>query len=105
MSSIIERLIKKIFKKKPVALKTDEFAIVRLSESAKEKGIEDDENKEIHIMKHRKVINKVPYFKGAESVIRQVHGIPIINESLDYEQPYEFKESASFGQTTRRRFL
>lgn len=105
MSSIIEKAIKRIMRKKPKELKTDEFAVIKITESAKEKGIEEEENKEICFMKHGKIIKKIPYVKGYERVIKEIHGMPIINETISYEQEFKFPESATFGQTTRRRYL
>lgn len=98
--------IKNIFKKnEEERLETGNYAIIRVNSIAKEKGITDNENKEVVILENNKVKEVIPYFEGFENILREVGQIPVVNEEISEEQQFHFIESASFGHISRRRFL
>ena len=97
--------IKISFERKKPELKTGKYALIKLTELSKSKGIDDDENKEIVIFDNGKIIEKAPYIKGFENILRDIDNIPVIFETLETEEKFKLAESGTFGQINYKRFL
>jgi hypothetical protein len=81
------------FKKEEKVEKPIPSAIVKVNPVAKEKGIDDEENRIIEVDYGDKV-ERIKYTEHDVDALRE-QGIPV--EFEDYNDEYEFLESSNFG--------
>ena len=92
-------------KKKEKEAFPNKFALIRLTNHAKESGIEDEENKVIEIYKRGKLLGvPKPYTEELVRALEEVEEIPVIEEKFKEEDEFVFDESTSqFGSVERIR--
>ena len=99
----LEKMIKKIFnflglKKKKETPLISEFCLIKRTNIAKMRGIDDEENKIIEKHKNGEIVAEYPYSKSLIKSIKEVDGIPVI-DAEDFEEDEEFfwEEPTEFG--------
>lgn len=79
-----------------------EWALVRTNSVAKEKGINDDYNKEIVMIINNKEDKTYQYSEHLVKILRE-QGIPVEYEPEDTDEEIEFDEVTNFGETRLER--
>lgn len=85
------------FKKKEEELEYPrDFAVVMLTDVAKNKNISDDFNKKIFRFKNGKIYKIYDFTEDNVKNVKEILEIPLIEESIKTE--YEFGEGVEYGQ-------
>jgi hypothetical protein len=66
------------------------FINIKLNPIAKSLGLNDEFNKEIHIIKNGVVIEITPYSKKMLESIKKINDIPVFEEDYDEDEEYEY---------------
>ncbi|MDP2337940.1 MAG: hypothetical protein Q8N05_16140 [Bacteroidota bacterium] len=78
-----------------------DIAIVKLNSIAKEKGINDDFNKEIHIYLGGELKYAISYSKEKAEIVKETYGIPVVEDKFD-EEDFEFTNMLEYGEVRRK---
>lgn len=84
------------FKEKKI-IYPQSLGIIKLNDVAKQKGIFDDENKIIEIYRHGKLSEIIKYTEFDVKALKELEGIPILEEPIENEEEINFDLEASFG--------
>lgn len=81
------------------------FALIRLTKFAKERGIDDDFNRVIYVVRNGRVqYPPVPYSEERVRAIMETDEIPIVDErEISGEDEFRFEDVSDFGEVTFRR--
>lgn len=80
----------------------NEFCLIKVSDIARNKGIEDDENKIIEHYKSGRLFKTYVYSEALVQSLKEVYEIPVISEDFEDEEEYEWEEPTEFGVTKLR---
>ena len=94
------KIILNLFKKKKEQYPAH-FLIVKLSPVAKSLGVNDEFNKEIHVVKNGIVVEIVPYTKKMIDSFKEIEELPIFEEDYDEDEEYEYD---SFNELSSIRY-
>ena len=97
----LERLGKFLKRKKEIPY-PNEFGLIRLSDVARMKGVDDNENKIVEHFKNGELIKTYPHSKSIIKTLKQ-EGIPMVTETFEWDEEFEWDEPTEFGRTELRR--
>jgi hypothetical protein len=80
----------------------NEFALIRLTDVARMKGVDDDENKIIEHFKNGELFKTYPHSKSIIRTLKKEE-IPIVSENFEWDEEFEWDEPTEFGKTELRR--
>ena len=102
---MIKKIFPFLFKKKEETPLISEFALIRRTDTAKIKGIDDEFNKIIEHYKNGKIIAEYPYSEAQINAIKKVDEIPVLDVDTFQEEDSEFfwDEPIEFGVVKEER--
>lgn len=89
------------FKKKEKKLFPQEFAMIKLTDLAKAKGLTDDQNKIIVYYSNGESLWRIPYTPEDVQAIREVYRIPIEEEKF-IDENFEFDTIGETGEVVTK---
>ncbi len=94
-----------LFSKKTETPLIGEFALIKRTDIARFKGINDEENKVIEHYKKGILIATYPYTKAHVRAIKEVDEIPVVDtEEFEDDEEFFFEEPTDFGMIKEERY-
>ena len=96
MLSKIYKKVKNFFKKEEEGSYPSDFALIKINDVAKEKGLEDEQNKAIVRYINGEISEIMPFNKAFVDALREIDGIPVEEEEFK-DEDFEWDSTTTLG--------